>query len=68
MTQVNVLTLARVRYFTTFPSGRGGGVGATPPAVSKRKVVELRGKDERMRLDVYYTMVSKFLTLGQHLT
>ena len=38
------------------------------PAVSKRKVVELRGKDERMRLDEYYTMVSKFLTLGQHLT
>ena len=24
--------------------GRGGGVGATPPGVSKRKVVELRGK------------------------
>ena len=32
-----------------------------PPAVSKRKVVELRGKNERMRLDEYSTMVVIFL-------
>ena len=45
-----------------------GGVVATPPGVWKRNVVELRGKNERTRLDEYYTMVSNFLTLGQHLT
>ena len=61
------LTLARVRYFTIFASGGVGG-WCDPPAVSKRKVVELRGENERVCLDKHYTMVSKILTLGQHLT
>ena len=41
--------------------GRGS---MRPPAVSKQKIVELRGKNESVCLDEYYTMVSNFLTLG----
>ena len=62
-----MLTLARIRCFTTF--GRTGG-GATPPplGVSKRSVVELSGKDQQIALAEYSRLVVLFLVLGQYLT
>ena len=48
---------------------RGGGVGGTPPlGVSKRSVVELRGKDQQIALAEYSRLVVLFLVLGQYLT
>ena len=46
----------------------GGGVDTTPPAVSKLRVVELRGKDQWLGLDEYSRLLVCFLTLGQYLT
>ena len=60
------LTLARKRCFATF-AGQGGG-GATPLGVSKRSVVELRGKDQQIALAEYSRVVVLFLVLGQYLT
>ena len=60
-----VLTLARKPCFATF-AGVGGG--ATPPGVSKRSVVELRGKDQQIALAEYSRLVILFLVLGQDLT
>ena len=60
------LTLARIRCFATFSRTGGGGGGATP-GVSKRSVVELRGKDQQIALAEYSRLVV-FLVLGQYLT
>ena len=60
-------TLARKRCFATF-AGVGGG-GCDPPlGVSKRSVVELRGKDHQIALAEYSRLVVLFLVLGQYLT
>ena len=66
-TITHALTLARKRCFATFAHA-GGGVGATPPGVWKRSVVELSGKDQRIALNEISRLVVYFLTLGQHLT
>ena len=47
---------------------QGGGVDATPPRVSKLRVVELSGKNQRIALDEYSRLVVRFLILGQYLT
>ena len=60
------LTLARKGCFATF-AGVGGG-GCDPPGVSKRSVVELRGKDQQIALAEYSRLVVLFLVLGQYLT
>ena len=59
------LTIARIRCFATFGRTGGGGVGVTPLGVSKRSVVELRGKDQQIALAVYSRLVVLFLVLGQ---
>ena len=46
---------------------RGGG-GATPLVVSKRSVVELRGKNRQIALAEYSRLVVLFLALDQYLT
>ena len=63
---VKNLTLARIRCFATF--GRTGGGATRPPplGVSKRSVVELRGKDEQIALAEYSRLVVLFLVLGQY--
>ena len=64
---VTKFTLARKRCFATF-AGVGGGVGATIPlGVSKRSVVELRGKGQQIALAEYSRLVVLFLVLGQYL-
>ena len=60
-----LLTLARIQCFATF--GRTGGGGATPLGVSKRSVVELSGKDQRIALVEYSRLVVLFLVLDQYL-
>ena len=45
----NIFTLARTRCFATF-ARTGGGGGATSLGVSKRSVVELRGKNQQIAL------------------
>ena len=62
------LTLARKRCFATFAGVGVGEVGATPLGVSKRSVVELRGKDQQIALAEYSRLVVLFLVLGQYLT
>ena len=52
---------------TVFRHPRTGG-GATPLGVSKRSVVELRGKDQQIALAEYSRLVVLFLVLGQYLT
>ena len=48
------LTLARKRCFATFAGAGGGGLVRPPPlGVSKRSVVELRGKDQQIALSEY---------------
>ena len=42
---------------------RGLGFGATPLVVSKRSVVELRGKDQQIALAEYLRLVVLFLVL-----
>ena len=44
------------------------GVGATPLGVSKRSVVELRGKYQQIALVECSRLVVLFLVLGQYLT
>ena len=64
-----LLTLARFPYFATFASGGGGGVGTTPPPGDRPlMVVELREKNQSMRLDEISRLHILFLVLGQHLT
>ena len=63
-----VLTLARKRCFATFAGVGGGGLVRPPLGVSKRSVVELRGKDQKIALAEYSRLVVLFLVLGQHLT
>ena len=62
-----MLTLARKWCFATF-ADVGGGVGANPLGVSKRSIVELRGKDQQIALAEYSRLVVLFLVLGQYLT
>ena len=62
------LTLARKPCFATFAGVGGGLVGETPLGVSKRSVVELRGKDQQIALAEYSRLVVLFLVLGQYLT
>ena len=64
----NVLTLARFPYFVTFASGGGGGGWYDPPGDRPLMVVELRGKNQAMRLDEISRLHILFLVLGQHLT
>ena len=64
---VRVLTLARKPCFATF-AGVGGGLVRPPLGVSKRSVVELRGKDQQIALAEYSRLVVLFLVLGQYLT
>ena len=60
-----MLTLSRIRCFATFAQTGG----ANPPlGVSKRSVVELRGKDQQISLADYSRLVVLFLVLGQYLT
>ena len=47
---------------------RGEGATDTPLSVSKRNVVELRGKDQEIALAEYSRLVVLFLVLGQYLT
>ena len=63
-----ILTLARIRCFTTFGRTGGGGVSATPLGVSQRSVVELSGKDQQIALAEYSRLVLLFLAPGQYLT
>ena len=51
----NSLTLARKPCFATFADIGGGGGWCDPPplGVSKRSVVELRGKDQQIALAEY---------------
>ena len=64
-----ILTLARKRCFATFAGvGGGGGLVRPPLGVSKRSVVELRGKDQQIALAEYSRLVVLFLVLGQYLT
>ena len=66
---VGMLTLARKRCFATFAGVGGGGLVRPPPlGVSKRSVVELRGKDQQIALAEYSRLVVLFLVLGQYLT
>ena len=59
------LTLAHTRCFATFArAGGGGGVGATPPGDRPLMVVELRGKNQSMRLDEISRLHILFLVLG----
>ena len=53
-----ILTLARKPCFATF-AGVGGGV-RPPLGVSKRSVVELRGKDQQIALAEYSRFVVLF--------
>ena len=67
------LTLARKPCFATFAGVGGGGftfagVGDPPLGVSKRSVVEFRGKDHQIALAEYSRLVVLFLVLGQYLT
>ena len=58
-----------VRAFLITRTVRGGGVGTTPPPGDRPlMVVELRGKDQSMRLDEISRLHILFLVLGQHLT
>ena len=64
-----MLTLARKRCFATFAGVGGGGGWCDPPlGVSKRSVVELRGKGQQIALAEYSRLVVLFLVLGQYLT
>ena len=64
-----ILTLARKPCFATFAGVGGGGGWCDPPlGVSKRSVVELRGKDQQIALAEYSRLVVLFLVLGQYLT
>ena len=58
----SLLTLARIRCFAIFGrTGTGTSVGATLPlGVSKRSVVELRGKDQQIALAEYSRLVVLF--------
>ena len=63
------LTLARKPCFATFAGVGGGGWCDPPPLdVSKRSVVELRGKEQQIALAEYSRLVVLFLVLGQYLT
>ena len=58
-----------VRAFLITRTVRGGGVGTTPPPGDRPLiVVELRGKDQSMRLDEISRLHILFLVLGQYLT
>ena len=64
-----VLTLARKPCFATFAGvGWEGWCDPPPLGVSKRSVVELRGKDQQIALAEYSRLVVLFLVLGQYLT
>ena len=56
----------RIRCFATF--GRTGGGGCDPLGVSKRSVVELRGKDQQIAIAEYSRLVVLFVVLGQYFT
>ena len=64
----NSLTLARKPCFATFAGVGGWGWCDPPLGVSKRSVVELRGKDQQISFAEYSRLVVLFLVLGQHLT
>ena len=53
--------------FPTFVGVGGGGL-ARPLGVSKRSVVELRGKDQQIALAEKSRLVVLFLVLGQYFT
>ena len=55
-----MLTLARKRCFATLRRCRGGGLVRPPPGVSKRSVVELRGKYQQIALAEYSRLVVLF--------
>ena len=55
-------------YGVSPPSPEPEGVGATPLGVSKRSVVEFRGKDQQIALAEYSQLVVLFLVPGQYLT
>ena len=60
-----MLTLARKPCLATFAGvGGGGGLMRPPLSVSKRSVVELRGKDQQIALAEYSRLVVLFLVLG----
>ena len=54
--------------FITRTCSGGGGVDATPPRISKRRVVELSVKKRRIARDEFSRLVVRFLVLGQYLT
>ena len=59
-------SLARKPCFATFAGV--GEVRPPPLGVSKRSVLELRGKDQQIALAEYSRLVVLFLVLGQYLT
>ena len=61
------LTLARSG-ISHNADGQGGGGWYDPPWRSALMVVELRGKNQLMRLDEISRLHILFLVLGQHLT
>ena len=66
---VQMLTLARKLCFATFAGVGGWGLVRPPPlGVSKRSVVELRGKDQQIALGDYSRLVVLCLVLGQYMT
>ena len=68
-TSADILTLARLPCFANFTrTGRGGWCDPPPLGVSKRSVVELRGKDQQIALAEYSRLVVLFLVLKQYLT
>ena len=66
--RANCLNPRPVRAFLITRTVRGGGVGTTPPGDRPLMVVELRGKDQSMRLDEISRLHILFLVLGQYLT
>ena len=56
-----------VRAFLITRTVRGGGVRPPPPGDRPLMVVELRGKNQSMRLDELSRLHILFLVLGQYL-
>ena len=59
-----LLTLARTRCFATFARAGGGGGWCDPPGDRPLIIVELRGKNQSMRLDEISRLHILFLVLG----
>ena len=63
---LSCLTFACKPCFATFAGVGGGGATITHLGISKRIVVELRGKDEQIAIAEYSRLVVLFLGIGQY--